>query len=78
MFASFTNLALSARELFIKYLNKIFIIKRKVVDQTSQVIIENADYSNLDELLISIIVITIIIPITAIIIVQSSKYKSKD
>lgn len=78
VFASFTNLALSARELFTKYLNKIFIIKRKVVDQTNKVVIENADYSMLDELLISIIVITIILPITAIAVIQSSKYKSKD
>ena len=33
VFASFTNLALSARELFTKYLNKIFIIKREVIDK---------------------------------------------
>ena len=33
VFASFTNLALSARELFTKYLNQIFIIKREVIDQ---------------------------------------------
>ena len=78
VFASFTNLALSARELFTKYLNKIFIIKREVVDQTSKVVIENADYSNLDELLISIIFITIIVPVSLIVIIQSSKYKSKD
>ena len=32
VFASFTNLALSARELFTKYLNKLFIIKREIVD----------------------------------------------
>ena len=35
VFASFTNLALSARELFTKYLNKIFIIKREVTDQST-------------------------------------------
>ena len=78
VFASFTNLALSARELFTKYLNKIFIIKREVIDQTSKVVIENADYSNLDALLISIIVITIMVPITAIGLIQSSRYQSKD
>ena len=78
VFASFTNLALSARELFTKYLNKLFIIKRKVVDQNSQVIIENADYSRLDELLICVVIITVLVPITAIILVQSSKYNSKE
>ena len=78
VFASFTNLALSARELFTKYLNKIFIIKREVIDQNSQTVIEKADYSNLDELLISIVVITIFIPIITIMFIQKSKFKSTE
>ena len=48
------------------------------VNKTSKVVIENADYSNLDALLISIIVITIMVPISAIVLIQSSRYKSKD
>ena len=39
VFASFTNIALSARELLTSYLNKIFIISREVVDEQSNEII---------------------------------------
>lgn len=78
VFASFTNLALSARELFTSYLNKFFIIKRDVVEKKTGKVIEKADYSDLDNLLISIIIITLLIPIITILIVQSSKLKSKD
>ena len=78
VFASFTNLALSARELFTKYLNKIFIIKREIIDQKTGAIIERADYSQLDQLLFFLILITIIIPIVIIIIIQKTKYKSTD
>ena len=78
IFASFTNLALSARELFTKYLNKIFIVKREVIDQKTNEIIENSNYSELDELLIYLILITIIIPIVTIIVIQKTKYKSTD
>jgi len=78
VFASFTNLALSARELFTKYLNKIFIVKREVIDQKTNEIIENSNYSELDELLIYLILITIIIPIVKIIVIQKTKYKSTD
>ncbi|MDC0651820.1 hypothetical protein OAP55_01035 [Alphaproteobacteria bacterium] len=78
VFASFTNLALSARELFTSYLNKIFIIRREVVDKKTGNIIEIANYDNLDNLLISIIIITLCLPLITIIIVQKSKYKSLD
>ena len=78
VFASFTNLALSARELFTKYLNKIFIIKREIIDQKTGAIIERADYSQLDQLLFFLILITITIPIVIIIIIQKTKYKSTD
>ncbi|MDC3024622.1 hypothetical protein OA264_04030, partial [Alphaproteobacteria bacterium] len=78
VFASFTNLALSARELFTKYLNEIFIIKRQVIDQKTNKILEEANYLNLDELLISLIVITIFIPIIVTLVIQKTKYKSSD
>ena len=59
VFASFTNLALSAKELLTSYLNKVFIIKREVVDKEIGKVIEKANYSDLDNLLISILIITI-------------------
>merc|ERR1711991_846001 len=76
VFASFTNLALSARELFTKYLNKIFIIKREIVDDKKKSILESADYNSLDELLITLIIITIFVPILITLIIQKTKYKS--
>ncbi|MEC8100057.1 MAG: hypothetical protein VX089_02470 [Pseudomonadota bacterium] len=78
VFASFTNLALSARELFTKYLNKIFIIKREIINQDTNRVIENANYDSLDELLICLVIITIFIPIITIVIIQKTKYQSKD
>jgi MFS family permease len=76
VFASFTNLALSAKELFTSYLNRIFIIKREVVE--NNIMIELADYTDLDNLLISIIMITLFIPLITILIIQKSKFKSLD
>ena len=77
VFASFTNLALSARELFTKYLNEIFIIKREVIDQNTNLVLEKANYSNLDDLLIYLVLITIFVPIL-LFIIQKKKYKSRD
>lgn len=76
VFASFTNLALSAKELFTSYLNRIFIIKREVVEKN--IIIELADYTDLDNLLISIVIITLFVPLITILIIQKSRFKSLD
>ncbi|MAH88855.1 MAG: hypothetical protein CMJ06_02245 [Pelagibacterales bacterium] len=76
VFASFTNIALSARELFTSYLNNIFIIKREILDTQSSKIIEEANYNDLDNLLISLILLTLIIPVITIYLVQRSKFKS--
>ena len=78
VFASFTNLALSTKELATKYLNQIFIVKREVRDLETEKIIETADYSSLDGLLISVISIAFIIPVITIYVVQKSKFKSRD
>lgn len=76
VFASFTNIALSARELFTSYLNKIFIIKREIIDSQTNKLLERANYEDLDNLLISLIIITLIIPVTTIYLIQKTKYKS--
>ena len=47
VFASFTNLALSASALATKYINQIFEISREVVDQSTQQVTTAADYSEL-------------------------------
>ncbi len=78
VFASFTNIALSARELFTSYLNKIFIVSREVIDKQSNEIIVNANYENLDNLLISLIIITLVIPLITIYFIQKTKFKSTE
>ena len=52
VFASFTNLALSASALGTKYLNEIFTVTREVKDKVSGEIQTTADYSELGILLI--------------------------
>ncbi len=78
VFASFTNLALSARELFTKYLNKIFIIKREIIDYTTKELLEKSDYSSLDNLLITVSICTLIVPLSTVYLVQKSKFKSTE
>lgn len=78
VFASFTNIALSARELFTSYLNKFFVIKREVIDEKSKTVLEKANYDDLDSLLISLIIITLVVPILTIFIVQKTRYKSEE
>ena len=60
--ASFTNLALSASNLGTKYLNEIFVITREVKTKTGE-IKTDADYSELGILLITVAILTLIIPI---------------
>ena len=78
VFASFTNIALSARELFTSYLNKVFVIKREVVDKQSNEILVKANYDDLDNLLISLIIITLVVPLITIYLIQKTKFKSTE
>ena len=78
VFASFTNLALSASALATKYINQIFEISREVFDQTTQQVTTAADYSELGFLLIAVGLITIIIPITVVRLIQRSPLRSTD
>ena len=78
VFASFTNIALSARELLTSYLNKIFVISREVVDEQSNKIIAKANYDDLDNLLITLIIVTLVIPLITIYMVQKTKLRSTE
>ena len=78
VFASFTNLALSASALGSKYLNQIFVITREVKDKVTGNIVSSADYSELGVLMISVALVTLCIPIATIFIVQNSKYNLKN
>ena len=78
IFASFTNLALSASALGTKYLNKIFIITRAVKDKVTDAVLGIADYSELGILLIIVTLLTLCAPIMAVWLVQKSKFKTDE
>jgi len=78
VFASFTNLALSASALGTKYLNEIFTVTREVKDKVSGEIQTTADYSELGILLIVVTLLTLILPILFVFIINNSKYKTQE
>tara|TARA_B100001027_G_scaffold12128_1_gene7384 strand:- start:3599 stop:5209 length:1611 start_codon:yes stop_codon:yes gene_type:complete len=78
VFASFTNLALSASALGTKYLNELFEVKREVKNKVTNEIQSIADYSELGILLIITTLITLILPIFFVFIINKSKYKTKE
>jgi len=78
VFASFTNLALSASALGTKYLNEIYIISREVKDKVTNAILTNADYSDLGVLLIMVTLITLVLPILFVIIIQKTKFRTSE
>ena len=78
VFASFTNLALSASALGTKYLNQIFTVTREVKDKVSGEIQTTADYSELGILLIVVTILTLVLPIIFVFIINNSKYKTSE
>ena len=58
--------------------NKIVVIKREIIDKETNNIIEAANYAYLDSLIISVIIITLFVPLITIVIIQKSKFKSLD
>jgi hypothetical protein len=78
IFASFTNLALSANALGTKYLNEIFVVTRAVKDKITDVILSTADYSELGILLISVTLLTLLVPILAVWLIQRSKFRTNE
>jgi MFS family permease len=70
--ASFTNLALSASQLGTKYLNQLYTVSREVKDAATGAVKVAADYSQLGELLVVVLVIGLLLPFSAILIVRAS------
>jgi hypothetical protein len=64
--ASFTNLALSLSSLGTKYLNNIFTVNRLVLDPATSLATMPADYSELGNLLISVAVLGLFLPLITI------------
>ena len=78
VFASFTNLALSASALVTKYLNEIFTVTREVKDKVTGTIQSLANYAELGELLIVVTLITLLIPIMTVFLIQKTKFKTEE
>ena len=77
VFASFTNLALSASSLATKYLNEIYIVTKEVRDRVSGAVKVAADYSELGWLLITVAIIAVALPLLTILIVQRSPFRTQ-
>jgi hypothetical protein len=74
--ASFTNLALSLSTLGTKYLNQLFLVSREVRDQTGALAVP-ADYNELGILLITVTVLSLLLPLATIFIIQRSPWRSE-
>jgi hypothetical protein len=74
--ASFTNLALSFSTLGTKYLNQIFLISREVRDQATGALVVPAEYSELGILLITVTLLSLLLPIATIFVIQKSPWRS--
>ncbi len=74
--ASFTNLALSASQLFTKYLNDLFLVTREVRDPVSGAVKVPADYSQLGELMIVVVAIGFLVPMVTIVLARIARLRS--
>ena len=64
--ASFSNLALSAAQLGTKYFNEIYVVSREVKDRATGAVKVAQDYSELGVLLISVTVVTLLVPLAVV------------
>jgi hypothetical protein len=78
VFASFTNLALSASALLTKYLNEIFVVTREIKNKVTHEIVSTADYSELGLLLVAVAVISLVLPLGTILIIQRTRFQTSD
>jgi hypothetical protein len=74
--ASFTNLALSLANLGTKYLNTIFTVTREVKDPATGAVTTAANYSQLGELLIVVLVIGLALPMIAVAFARFTRFRS--
>lgn len=68
--ASFTNLALSASQLGSKYLNQVFTLARAVKDPATGAALSPAHYADLTALLLTVLVLAVAMPLSAILIAR--------
>jgi len=77
VFASFTNLALSASSLGTKYLNEAYVVTREVRDRVTDAITTAEDYSELGALLITVTAIAVAAPLLTVAVVQRSPLRTQ-
>ncbi len=75
--ASFTNLALSASSLGTRYMNEIYTVTREVRDRVTDAITTAADYSELGLLLISVTLVGLVVPLLTVLMIQSSRFQTR-
>jgi NADH:ubiquinone oxidoreductase subunit 3 (subunit A) len=78
VFASFTNLALSASALSTKYINQIFIVKREVKNKITNEIVTIPDYSELGILLITVSILILSMPILCVVLINKTRLRNTD
>lgn len=76
--ASFTNLAISASTLGTKYLNQIYFVTREVQDPVTGITTTPADYSELGMLLLTVTFLLVVVPLSVVVLIQSSRFRSFD
>ncbi len=76
--ASFTNMALSASSLSTKYLNQTYVVTRAVTNPGTGEVTSTADYSQLGYLLISVALISVIVPLATVFFVQTSRFRTSE
>ena len=74
--ASFTNLALSASQLGTKYLNQAHVVTREVKDAASGAVLVAADYSQLGELMWTVLLVGLVAPLATIALVRRVRLHS--
>jgi len=74
--ASFSNLALSASQLGTKYLNQGFVVSRQVLDRATGAVRVPQDYSELGVLLITATLVSLLVPLVAVLAVRALKLRT--
>ena len=74
--ASFTNLALSLSNLGTKYLNQLFTVTREIREPVTGAMMLPADYSALGGLLVTVTVLSLVLPMVTILLIRKSPWRS--
>jgi hypothetical protein len=74
--ASFTNLALSLSQLGTKYVNQAYTVTRQVVDPKTGQVTVPADYSQLGEVYVVVLVLALTLPFLTMWLLRATRFRS--